>query len=581
MSGWVVVADPSDDVFDALRENHSLLRDAELRELALIAQACDETCVDQTAAGFATERLIVGGADGTACIGEFLSMELGGLLGVDPVEASILIRDVLNLRDRHPELWAHTHAGKLTPKEALKVAQRCASAGLSAEAARWVDHQLALTLAALPWARVQRSLAGLIVKADAALAAQRAEQRRKERHVYIGGHTDGASVLFGRLDTEDALALDQTISEVANALAAAGSTELIDQRRATALGILADPQAALDLLAGFGDGKPTNRKATLVVHIAADQVYPEPYEDLRGTPDPVLTAWLQAGPSSGWLQPGPAIVGRPPATELQAASPSTGGPPNGLPSGERSICDSWMTPHSLVIDGPGAEDGLTGPEPPTAGDVPTSGNPPDSRSSASIETPDAPIVTVKDAALDQAVPAVLIEGGVARIEGVGPLDLQTLRRFLGHTQVTVKPVVDLNTIPPVDHYEVPVRLRQHVLARNPVEAFPFSARPANNCDLDHTVPYDWQAHDGAEQTRADNLGPLSRRVHRAKTARLWQVEQWQPGWYTWTSPHGFQYEVGPYGTTTLGRPEPRDDYDDYDEHAAHEDTRDGDHEHQH
>ena len=34
MGGWVVVADPSDDVFDALRENRSILRDAELRELA-------------------------------------------------------------------------------------------------------------------------------------------------------------------------------------------------------------------------------------------------------------------------------------------------------------------------------------------------------------------------------------------------------------------------------------------------------------------------------------------------------------------------------------------------------------------
>jgi hypothetical protein len=154
----------------------------------------------------------------------------------------------------------------------------------------------------------------------------------------------------------------------------------------------------------------------------------------------------------------------------------------------------------------------------------------------------------------------MVEGGVARIEGVGPLDLATLRRFLRHTQVTVRPVVDLNTIPPVDQYEVPVRLRQHVLARNPVEVFPYSARPAGGCDLDHTIPYDWLAPDGAQQTRADNLGPLSRRVHRAKTAKAWRVEQWQPGWYTWTSPHGFEYEVGPHGTTALGRPQPRDDY---------------------
>ena len=162
---------------------------------------------------------------------------------------------------------------------------------------------------------------------------------------------------------------------------------------------------------------------------------------------------------------------------------------------------------------------------------------------------------------------MVIEGGVARIEGIGALDRTTLRRFLGHTRVTVRPVVDLNTIAPVDQYEIPAGMRQHVLARNPVEVFPYSTRPAGSCDLDHTEPYDWTAPAGAGQTRPDNLGPLSRRTHRAKTAKLWQVEQWQPGWYTWTSPHGFQYEVGPYGTTALGRPQPPDDYDG--EHEDH------------
>ncbi len=297
MSGWVVVADPSDGVFDALRENRSLVRDAQLRELALIAQACDESFVDESRADYATERLIVAGADGTASIGEFLSLELGGLLGIAPVEASILIRDVLNLRDRHPELWGHTQAGRLTPSEAFRVVRRCAEAGLSCEAARWVDHHLGLGLAGLPWARVKRSLNGLIVKADAALAARRAEERRQERHVFVGDHGEGASVVFAKLDTEDALALDQTLADVANALAAAGNTEPVDQRRATALGILADPQAALDLLNGFGDGAPTGRKATLVVHVAADQVYPDPTVDLRGDTDPILEAWKTAGPT--------------------------------------------------------------------------------------------------------------------------------------------------------------------------------------------------------------------------------------------------------------------------------------------
>ena len=49
--------------------------------------------------------------------------------------------------------------------------------------------------------------------------------------------------------------------------------------------------------------------------------------------------------------------------------------------------------------------------------------------------------------------------------------------------------------------------------------------------------------------------------------------------HTWTSPHGFQYEVGPYGTTALGRPQPRDPYDDDNEYARREDNHDADRDH--
>lgn len=422
MTGWVVV-NGTGDVFDALHENHRVRVDAEVRELALIAQACDEYTVDGSRADAAAERLIQGGADGTAHVGEFLALELAGLLECTPTAAALRIRETLDLRDRHPELWAYTLAGGVAPWRALKVAARCAAAGLSADAARWVDHQLALALAVLPWSRAVRLLEGLIVTADAALAAERARARREARGVYVGAHADGGSELFARLDTADALALQRTIGEVADALARAGSQEPIDERRATALGVLADPRAALDLLAGVGDGRPRNRTATLVVHVAADALAPA----------------------------------------------ETGSP------------------------------------------------------------------------------------GVARVDGVGPLDPDTLRRFLADSHVVVRPMVDLNTVPVVDAYEIPQRLRRHVLARNPVEAFPFSARPAERLDLDHTVPFDHQAPAGANQTRASNLGPLGRRVHRAKTSRRWRVEQTDPGVFVWTSPHGFRYEVTPEGTVALGR----------------------------
>lgn len=432
----LLLIDDAADVFDALRANRKLAEHCAVRELELIARACDEYCVDTERADEAAEKLIRGGADGTAMVGEFLALELGPLLGVSAESAALLIAGVLDLRDRHPELWALVGAGGVLPWQALKVAARCSQAGLSLEAARWVDHQLACAAAGLPWARVVRSLEGLIVKADAELAAERALAKRQARRVFIGDHRDGGSVMFAQLDTEAALALARTVDRVAAALVAEGSTELVDQRRATALGVLADPRAALDLLAGVGDGRPTNRVATVVVHIAAEAV-----------------------------------------------------------AGARIL-------------------------------VPELGEGP--------------------------VPE-LVEGQVARIERIGPLDTDTLRRFLAHSKVIVRPVIDLNGVPAVDSYEIPDRLRAHILARHPVEVFPYSGRLASGCDLDHTIRYDTLAPPGSRQTRAANLGPLSRRAHRAKTARQWRVEQQSPGEFLWTSRHGFRYLVTRHGTTALGR----------------------------
>lgn len=50
--------------------------------------------------------------------------------------------------------------------------------------------------------------------------------------------------------------------------------------------------------------------------------------------------------------------------------------------------------------------------------------------------------------------------------------------------------------------------------RDACETFPYSSRTARRLDLDHTQPYISRA---TGQTRPDNLGPITRRVHRAKT----------------------------------------------------------------
>ena len=66
-----------------------------------------------------------------------------------------------------------------------------------------------------------------------------------------------------------------------------------------------------------------------------------------------------------------------------------------------------------------------------------------------------------------------------------------------------------------------------------------------------TTPYDHSRGCPPGQTRIDNLAPLTRKPHRAKTARRWRVFQDENGWLEWTSPAGYRYAVGPLGTLPL------------------------------
>ena len=58
------------------------------------------------------------------------------------------------------------------------------------------------------------------------------------------------------LDTQDAVAFDRAVAATAETLKALGDDDDLDVRRAKAVGVLADPQRALDLRSGAPDGGP-------------------------------------------------------------------------------------------------------------------------------------------------------------------------------------------------------------------------------------------------------------------------------------------------------------------------------------
>lgn len=124
-----------------------------------------------------------------------------------------------------------------------------------------------------------------------------------------------------------------------------------------------------------------------------------------------------------------------------------------------------------------------------------------------------------------------------------------------HTEVRIVPVLDLDEEIHTAGYQPTDRQRQQVQLRDRTCYFPWCARPASRCDLDHVVPFDHEAE--AEQpgpTTSSNLAPACRAHHRLKTHGRWRVRALAAGVYLWISPHGRLYLRDRAGTTALQLP---------------------------
>ncbi len=89
-------------------------------------------------------------------------------------------------------------------------------------------------------------------------------------------------------------------------------------------------------------------------------------------------------------------------------------------------------------------------------------------------------------------------------------------------------------------YRPPPRLREYVGARDVTCRSVTCGQPAWRGDLDHTVPW----HSGGITCSCD-LGALCRTHHKIKQLPGWRLEQGRPGYFTWTTPAGQVYDIGP------------------------------------
>ncbi len=143
---------------------------------------------------------------------------------------------------------------------------------------------------------------------------------------------------------------------------------------------------------------------------------------------------------------------------------------------------------------------------------------------------------------------------VGAVERLGPATIGKIREWVGHSQVTIVPVVDRGRLDGVDRHDPPAWMRELVILRDPHCVFPGCARDSRACDLDHIIPYDpgdETAPGPPGQTSPDGLAPLCRRHHRLKTHGRWRYSRAPDGDYIWTDPYGGTHRVTPGGTLSF------------------------------
>ncbi|TCC25045.1 HNH endonuclease signature motif containing protein [Kribbella speibonae] len=479
------------------------------------------------------EQLRVYGGDGCPGVAEFAPIEFGAVLGMSSGAAAALIGEALALRHRLPRIWAAVLAGNAVPWRARKVAHACL--GLSQEAAAIVDRRVVGIVNTVTPGALDRIVKAAVWEADPEAAKAQAEAAARTRGVFVAPSDDhGTKRIWVRAAAGDVIRFDATIGDLARALKTLGDPDDLNQRRAKALGWIADPTAAHHLL-------------EVARHLARTQpTHPE-----------------QASPQPSTSEP---PTSEPAATELPATEP--------VPAQSRSARS----------DGSGASDAEpSGPQRPRAQWIPVPSDGADCGPSDGGGAGDAFTRLALAGSLAGRLAAIrrdaYINGlgagsgrgerhtlyvhltdrtlatgdGVLRVEELGPLLAGQLGELLGHGQVVVKPVIDLQDQVSVHGYEIPERIRERVRLRHPVDMFPYGgAEATRRMDQDHITPYDRtgppRQAGQAGQTGTDNLIPLTRIHHRAKTFGGWRSRRLPSGAVDWVSPHGFRFVVDHTGT---------------------------------
>ncbi len=194
-------------------------------------------------------------------------------MGLSDSAGTTLIHQALELRHRLPKTWARLHAGGVPAWRVRRIAE--STIHQDADVAAALDELVAPLAHKIGAITLDR----LINETKMRLHPHRTEAEQiaklEARHVKLLPDLshEGIATIEIRADLKDALDFDRTVGEIAAILADLGYTDDLNVRRSLAIGILADPQAAADLLAGDADAvsKLSKRKNIhLFVHVTPE-----------------------------------------------------------------------------------------------------------------------------------------------------------------------------------------------------------------------------------------------------------------------------------------------------------------------
>jgi hypothetical protein len=427
---------------------------------------------------------------------EHVAGEVAAALTLTGQAASRLV-DIAGLLERVPAVRAALAAGVIDWNRAVVFADELAA--VDDETARKIVGRVLPRAGGMTTGQLRRALRREVQLADPDAARRRRERGRENAAVHRWDESSGNCALAGReMTPADAIAADARLTAQADWLRAHGAPGTLDQLRCAVFSAILNGRDITTLLPASPDP------------IAPDRDSPGPGHAADSDADPT-----GAAPSAQpWpTQPRPTISGTVNLTmPLSAWCGVTDRPGEVAGSGttDADTCrdlGTWLAAHPATRwcltltdrDGRAVGHACTrrhGPPVPARAT-----GPPGSPASADLDATAEWLAGLRP---------VWLESGTCshQLEVPGYRPSASLRHL--------------------------IRLRQRTCGE------PGCLRPAQRCDLDHTIPYDQGG-----RTCGCNLAPVCRHGHRAKQAPGWHLDQPEPGVLVWTLPSGRTYTTRP------------------------------------